>query len=200
MNRKCISMIVLLTFFQYLIIGCTKTNILPKKNLYDQTMKCCIYEVRLTTGEKYKFQRPGGHHNIVKRLISGNLTDGKRFFVDLDDENINEIQTFTGEIISKIEIHKYHEQKIHEIVVGKNTYTFDQDGGKLQNNVETIYGKLVSGATINVPIEEIDKVKITQFAGGRTAGLGAGVVLLVVVVVVLAAAFLTPSFGNSIMQ
>ena len=43
MNKKCISMIVLFAFLHYLVAGCAKTHKVPKKELNDETTKCCIY-------------------------------------------------------------------------------------------------------------------------------------------------------------
>ena len=99
MHRKCISMIVLFTFLHYLIAWCYKTTTMPLEELNDETTKCCVHELILTTGEKYEFEYPGGKYNVVSRLITGTLNDGRKFFLDLTDENIKEIRISTGQTI-----------------------------------------------------------------------------------------------------
>jgi len=171
MNRKCISMIVVFAFLHYLVAGCTKTTTVQQKELSVETTECCVHEVILTTGEKYEFEHPGGRYKVVSRLITGTLNDGRKFFLDLTNENIKEIRVPTGQIISRVDLSKNPDQRISEIRVGENLYIFDQNGGSHQTDVETIYGKTISGDEIDVPVEDILYVQVKRYAPGRTVAL-----------------------------
>jgi hypothetical protein len=171
MSKKCISMIVLLTFILYLVPGCTKTTMMQQEKLSVESTECCVYEVILTTGEKYEFEKPGGRYNIVPHLLSGTLNDGRKFSLDLTDENIKEIRISTGQTISRVDLAKNPDQTISEMMVDGNIYTFDQNGGKLKAEVGTIHGIIKSGDEIDVPIEDILHVKVKRVAAERTAVL-----------------------------
>lgn len=179
MNRKCISMILVFAFLHYLVAGCTKTTMVQQEELSFETTECCVHEVILTTGEKYEFEDPGGCYKVVSRLITGNLNDGRKFFLDLTNENIKEIRALTGQIIGRVDLAETPEQRISEIKVGENIYTFDINGGSLQTDVETIYGKTISGDEIDVPVEEILYVKVKRYAPGRTVAAVFGGILIV---------------------
>ena len=196
MNRKCISMIVVFAFLHYLVAGCYKTTTIQQEGLSAETTKCCVYELVLTTGEKYEFEKPGGSYNVVPHLLTGTLNDGRKFFLDLADENIKEIRISTGQTISRVDLAKSPDQTIYEIVVDGNIYTFNQNGGRLNAEVETIHGIIKSGDEIDVPMEDILHVKVKRVAAGRTAALVVGVILFVVAAVAIVIAASKPQFGK----
>ena len=179
MNRKCISMIVVFAFLHYLVAGCTKTTTVQQEELSVETTECCVHEVILTTGEKYEFEKPGGRYKVVSLLITGTLNDGRKFFLDLTNENIKEIRVPTGQMIARVDLAKNPDQRISEIRVGENIYIFDQNGGSLQTDVGTIYGKTISGDEIDVPVEDILYVKVKRDAPGRTVAAVFGGILIV---------------------
>ena len=185
MQKKSISMIVLFTFLHSLFAGCAKTTVVRQDKLSVESMECCVYEVILITGEKYTFERPGGQYNIISRLITGTLNDGKKFYLNLTNENIKEIRISTGQSISRVDLARNPDQNISEITVDDNIYTFDQNGGRLKAEVEMIHGKIKSGAEIDVPLEDILHVKVKRVSAGRTAAFVVGVILIVVVAVVI---------------
>jgi hypothetical protein len=193
MSKKCISMMVLFAFLHYLVAGCVKTTMVQQEKLSVESTECCVYAVILTTGEKYEFERPGGRYNVVPHLLTGTLNDGRKFFLDLADENIKEIRISAGQTISSVDLAKNPDQTISEIMVDGNIYTFDQNGGRLNAEVETIHGIIKSGDEIDVPMEDILHVKVKSVAAGRSAALVVGVmaaffaILIVVAIVVLSA-------------
>jgi hypothetical protein len=199
MQRKCIPMIVLFIFLHYLVAGCVKTTTMPKAELNDETAKCCVHELVLTTGEKYEFKDPGGQYAAISRLVTGTLNDGRKFYLDLTNENIKEIRVSTGQTISRVDLARNPDQTISEIMVGDNIYTFDQNGGKLQAGVETIHGIIKSGDEIYVPIEDIAYAMTERVDSAKSAaafGLGViGTILVVVVAGVIAFAMMGPSIS-----
>ena len=196
MQRKCIPMIVLFIFLHYLVAGCVKTTTMPKAELNDETAKCCVHELVLTTGEKYEFKDPGGQYAAISRLVTGTLNDGRKFYLDLTNENIKEIRVSTGQTISRVDLARNPDQTISEIMVGDKIYTFDQNGGKLQAGVETIHGIIKSGDEIYVPIEDVayamtERVDSTKSAAA--VGLGViGIILVVVAVGIITIATVGP--------
>ena len=174
-------MIVLFTFLHSLITGCAKTTLVQQDKLGVESMECCVYEVILATGEIYEFEKPGGQYNIISHLITGTLNDGRKFYLNLTNENIKEIQISTGQSISRVDLAKNPDQTSSGITVGDNIYTFDQNGGRIKAEVEMIHGKIKSGAEIDVPLEDILHVKVKRVSAGRTAALVVGVILIVVV-------------------
>ena len=196
MSNKCISIMVLFAFVPYLVAGCVKTTMVQQEKLSIETPECCVYAVILTTGEKYEFEKPGGRYNVVPHLLTGTLNDGRKFFLDLADENIKEIRISAGQTISSVDLAKNPDQTISEIMVDGNIYTFDQNGGRLNAEVETIHGIIKSGDEIDVPMEDILHVKVKRVAAGRTAALVVGVILFVVAAVAIAAAASGPIGGG----
>jgi hypothetical protein len=172
-------MIIVFAFLHYLVAGCTKTTMVQQEELSVETTECCVHELILTTGEKYEFEKPGGRYKVVSLLITGTLNDGRKFFLDLTNENIKEIRVPTGQIIGRVDLAKNPGQRISEIRVGENIYIFDQNGGSLQTDVETIYGKTISGDEIDVPVEDILYVKVKRDAPGRTVAAVFGGILIV---------------------
>ncbi|MGV7223683.1 MAG: hypothetical protein ACQ9MH_19420 [Nitrospinales bacterium] len=200
MKKKSISMIVLFAFLHSLFTGCAKTTVVQQDKLGVESMECCVYEVILTTGEKYEFEKPGGRYYIIPHLLRGTLNDGRNFSLDLIDENIKEIRISTGQSISRVDLSKNPDQTISEITVGDNIYTFDQNGGRLKAEVEMIHGKIKSGVEIDVPLEDILHVKVKRVSAGRTAALVVGVILIVMVAVVIVIIKTTSPMGNSEME
>ncbi len=162
-------MIVLFAFLHYLVAGCYKTTSMPIEEVNYESTECCVRELVLTTGESYEFQHPGGQYAAITRLVTGRLNDGRSFYLDLTDENIKEIRISTGQTISRVELARNPEQRISEIMVGNNIFTFDQNGGRLQTEVEAIHGILESGDEIYVPMEDILYVKVKRVDRGKTA-------------------------------
>ena len=197
MQKKCISVIVLFVFLHSLFVGCVKTTTVPRAELDEKATKCCVQEVVLATGEKYEFNDPGGKYNVVSRLITGTLNDGRKFFLDLTNEKIKEIRISTEQTISRLELARNPDQTIYEIMVGNKIYTFDQNGGRLQSEVETIYGTTTTGIEIDVPIEDILNVKLKQpdpEKTGMVAGIGIfGTILLAILAGAIFVAFTGPS-------
>ena len=187
---------VLFAFLHSLVAGCVKTTMVQQGKLSVESTECCIYAVILTTGEKYKFERPGGRYNVVPHLLTGTLNDGRKFFFDLADENIKEIRISTGQTISRVDLAKNPDQTISEIMVDGNIYTFDQNGGRLNAEAETIHGIIKSGDEIDVPMEDILHVKVERWDAGRTAALIVGIVVGVIVAAVVAIAKAKSSAGN----
>ena len=196
MSNKCISIMVLFAFLHYLVAGCVKTTMVQQEKLNVESTECCVYAVILTTGEKYVFEMPGGRYNLVPHLLTGTLNDGRKLFLDLGDENIKEIRISTGQTISRVDLAKNPDQRISEIMVDGNIYTFDQNGGRLNAEVETIHGIIKSGDEIDVPMEDIIHVKVKRVAAGRTAALVVGVILFVVAAVAIAVAASGPKIGS----
>jgi hypothetical protein len=180
MSKKCISFIVLFTFLHYSVAGCVKKTTMQQEKLYDATMECitCEYEVVLTTGEKFKFKKP--NVRVVSHLITGTLNDGRNFFLDLADEDIKEIRISTEQTISRVDLANNPDQRIYEIMVGANIYTFDKNGGKLKADVKTIHGIIKSGEELDVPIEDILHVKVKHLHLVKSGLLAVGYILLVV--------------------
>jgi len=196
MSKKSISIMVLFAFLHYLVAGCVKTTMVQQEKLSVESTECCVYAVILTTGEKYEFERPGGRYNVVPHLLTGTLNDGRKFFLDLADENIKEIRISTGQTISRVDLAKSPDQTIYEIVVDGNIYTFNQNGGRLNAEVETIHGIIKSGDEIDVPIEDILHVKVKRVDEARTTALVVGVILTIIVAaiaIVRAAAAASPN-------
>ena len=196
MSNKCISIMVLFAFVHYLVAGCVKTTMVQQEKLSVESTECCVYAVILTTGEKYVFEMPGGRYNLVPHLLTGTLNDGRKLFLDLGDENIKEIRISTGQTISRVDLAKNPDQRISEIMVDGNIYTFDQNGGRLNAEVETIHGIIKSGDEIDVPMEDILHVKVERWDAGRTAALVVGIVVGVIVAAVVAIAKAKSSAGN----
>ena len=192
-----ISMMVLFTFLHSLFAGCTKTITVPGAQLDREVTDCCVQTVVLKTGETYEFKEPGGQYNFVSRLVIGTLNDGRTFYLDLTNEEIKEIRVSTEQIISRVELARNPDQTIYEITVGNKIYTFDQNGGRLQFDVETIRGITTSGDEMDVPIEDIRNVKLKQAdpeKTGTAVGLGAlGVILIAVAAAIVAVAIMGPS-------
>ena len=197
MSKKSISIMVLFAFLHYLVAGCVKTTMVQQEKLSVESTECCVYAVILTTGEKYEFERPGGRYNVVPHLLTGTLNDGRKFFLDLADENIKEIRISTGQTISRVDLAKNPDQTISEIMVDGNIYTFDQNGGRLNAEVETIHGIIKSGDEIDVPMEDILHVKVKRVAADRTTALVLGVILIVVAAVAIVIAASTPRIGSN---
>jgi hypothetical protein len=196
MSKKYISIMVLFAFLHYLVAGCVKTTMLQQEKLSVESTECCVYAVILTTGEKYEFEKPGGRYNVVPHLLTGKLNDGRKFFLDLADENIKEIRISTGQTISRGDLTKNPDQTISEILVDGNIYTFDQNRGRLIAEVETINGINKSGDEIDVPMEDILHVEVKRVAADRTAALVVGIVVGVIVAAVVAIAKAKSSAGN----
>ena len=196
MSKKYISIMVLFAFLHSLVAGCMKTTTVQQPKINVESTECCIYEVILITGEKYEFKRPGGRYNVVPHLLTGTLNDGRKFFFDLADENIKEIRISTGQTISRVDLAKNPDQKISEIMVDGNIYTFDQNGGRLNAEVVTIHGINKYGDEIDVPMEDILHVKVKRWDAGRTAALVVGIVVGVIVAAVVAIAKAKSSAGN----
>jgi hypothetical protein len=196
MSKKCISIMVLFAFVPYLVAGCVKTTKVQQEKLNVESTECCVYAVILTTGEKYEFEMPGGRYNVVPHLLTGTLNDGRKFFLDLADENIKEIRVSTGQTISRVDLAKNPDQMISEIMVDGNIYTFDQNGGRLNAEVETIHGIIKSGDEIDVPMEDILHVNVKRVDEARTTALVLGIVVGVIVAVVVAIAEAKKSAGN----
>ncbi len=196
MSKKYISIMVLFAFLHYLVAGCVKTTMLQQEKLSVESTECCVYAVILTTGEKYEFEKPGGRYNVVPHLLTGKLNDGRKFFLDLADENIKEIRISTGQTISRGDLTKNPDQTISEILVDGNIYTFDQNRGRLIAEVETIHGINKSGDEIDVPMEDILHVEVKRVAADRTAALVVGIVVGVIVAAVVAIAKAKSSAGN----
>jgi hypothetical protein len=151
---------VLCAFLHSLVVGCVKTTTVQQPKINAESTECCVYEVILATGEIYQFEKPGGRYNTVPHLIIGTLNDGRKFFRNLDDGNIKEIRSSTGQTISRVDLVKNHDQTISEIMVGEYIYTFDQNKGRLIADVNTIHGIIKSGDQIDVPVEDILLAKI----------------------------------------
>ena len=181
MSNKYISIMVLFAFVHYLMAGCVKKTMVQQEKLSVESTECCVYAVILTTGEKYEFEKPGGRYNVVPHLLTGTLNDGRKFFLDLADENIKEIRISTGQTISRVDLAESPDQTISEIMVDGNIYTFDQNGGRLNAEVETIHGIIKSGDEIDVPIEDILHVEVKRVDEARTTALVMGVILTVIV-------------------
>ena len=196
MSKKYISIMVLFAFLHYLVAGCVKTTMLQQEKLSVESTECCVYAVILTTGEKYEFEKPGGRYNVVPHLLTGKLNDGRKFFLDLADENIKEIRISTGQTISRGDLTKNPDQTISEILVDGNIYTFDQNRGRLIAEVKTINGINKSGDEIDVPMEDILHVEVKRVAADRTAALVVGIVVGVIVAAVVAIAKAKSSAGN----
>jgi len=184
MSKKYNSIMVLFAFLHYLVAGCVKTTMVQQEKLSVESTECCVYAVILTTGEKYEFEKPGGRYNVVPHLLTGKLNDGRKFFLDLADENIREIRILAGQTISSVDLAKNPDQRISEIMVDGNIYTFDQNGGRLNAEVETIHGIIKSGDEIDVPMEDILHVKVKRWDTGRTSALVVGIVVGVILTVV----------------
>jgi hypothetical protein len=147
MSKKCISIMVLSAFLHYLMAGCVKTTMVQQEKLSVESTECCVYAVILTTGENYEFEKPGGRYNVVPHLLTGTLNDGRKFFLDLADENIKEIRISTGQTISSVDLAKNPDQTISEIMVDGNIYTFDQNDGVIpaslhELNLKRCYDRL----------------------------------------------------------
>ena len=196
MSNKCISIMVLFAFVPYLVAGCVKKTMVQQEKLNVESTECCVYAVFLTTGEKYEFEKPGGRYNVVPHLLTGTLNDGRKFFFDLADENIKEIRISTGQTISRVDLAKNPDQTISKIMLNGNIYTFDQNGGRLKTEVNTIHGIIKSGDKIDVPMEDILHIKVKRVAAGRTAALVVGVILFVVAAVAIAVAASGPKIGS----
>ena len=195
MPQKCISMIVLFTFLHYVVVGCVKTTPVPKVDIDDETVECCVHQAVLTTGEKYEFDKTGGQYAAISRLITGTLNDGRKFYLDLTNENIKEIRISTGQTISRVDLARNPEQKISEIMVGNNIFIFDQNGGKVKAEVATIHGILNTGEEIYVPIEDIVYVNVKRVDPTRSAVAGGvgGILLVVgVLAIIVVATFSCP--------
>ena len=196
MSKKYNSIMVLFALLHYLVAGCVKTTMLQQEKLSVESTECCVYAVILTTGEKYEFEKPGGRYNVVPHMLTGTLNDGRKFFLDLADENIKEIRISTGQTISRGDLTKNPDQTISEILVDGNIYTFDQNGGRLNAEVETIHGIIKSGDEIDVPMEDIIHVEVKRVDEARTTALVLGIVVGVIVAVVVAIAEAKKSAGN----
>ena len=193
MSKKSISIMVLFAFLHCLVAGCVKTTMVQQEKLSVESTECCVYAVILTTGEKYEFEKPGGRYNVVPHLLTGTLNDGRKFFLDLADENIKEIRISTGQTISRGDLTKNPDQTISEILVDGNIYTFDQNGGRLNAEVETIHGIIKSGDEIDVPMEDIIHVEVKRVDEARTAALVLGVILtLVAAAIIIAVSTVNP--------
>ena len=196
MRKNYISMMVLFTFLHSLFAGCTKTITVPGAQLDRENTECCVQTLVLTTGETYEFKEPGGEYNFVSRLIAGTLNDGRTFYLDLTNEEIKEIRISSEQIISRVELARNPDQTIYEIMVGNNIYTFDDNGGRLQLDVETIHGITTGGVEVDVPIEDVLNVKLKQpdpEKTGTAVGLGAlGVILIVIAAAVIAFTIMGP--------
>jgi hypothetical protein len=151
--------------------------------------------VILTTGEKYEFEKPGGSYNVVPHLLTGTLNDGRKFSLDLTDESIKEIRISTEQTISRVDLANNPDQRISEIMVGGNIYTFDQNGGRLKAEVKTIRGIIKSGDEIDVPIEDILHVKVEHVDAVKTGAAVGGGVLAVVLIVVVAIAIVVATYS-----
>jgi hypothetical protein len=78
-------------------------------------------------------------------------------------------------------------------MVDGNIYTFDQNGGRLIAEVETIHGIIKSGDEIYVPIEDILHLKVKRVDEARTAALVLGVILtLVAAAIIIAVSTVNP--------
>jgi hypothetical protein len=88
MSEKYISIMVIFAFVHYLVAGCVKTTMVKQEKLSVDSTECCVYAVILTTGEKYEFEKPGGRYKVVPHLLTGRLNDGRKFFLNLADENL----------------------------------------------------------------------------------------------------------------
>ena len=71
-------------------------------------------------------------------------------------------------------------------MVDGNIYTFDQNGGRPNDEVETIHGIIKSGNEIDVPMEDILHVKVKRWDTGRTSALLVGIVVGVILMLVVA--------------
>ena len=180
MIRKYTTIIVLFAFLNNLVLGCSKTTVVQKAELNEETSKCCVHELVLTTGEKFEFKDPGGHYQVVSYLVTGTLNDGRRVFFDLSGDNITELRVSTGKIVSPHDLTKDPDQKISEIRRGNDIYTFDRNGGKVVKEVETIHGITSTGMQMDVPIDDILSAKIKRVDAARSSGAALGVILVAV--------------------
>lgn len=182
MSKKCISFLVLFAFLHYSIAGCVKKTTVQREKLSDATIECatCAYEVVLTTGEKFRFEKPNVRYKVISHLITGTLNNGRKFFLDLANKDIKEIRISTTQTISKADLASNPDQRIYEIMVGGIIYTFDKTGAKLKARVKTIHGITKSGDEIDVPIDDIRQVNVTDVDLAKTGLVTIGTVLLVV--------------------
>jgi hypothetical protein len=106
MSNKFISIMILFAFVHYLAAGCVKITMVQQEKLSVKSTECCVNAVILTTGEKYEFEKPVGRYIVVPHLLTDILNDGRKFFLDLADENIKEIRISTGQTISRVDLAK----------------------------------------------------------------------------------------------
>jgi hypothetical protein len=197
MNEKCISIVVLSACLHSLVAGCVKATTVQQPQINAQSAECCVYEVILTTGEKYQFEKPGGRYKTVPHLIIGTLNDGRKFFLNLTDENIKEIRISAGQTVSRADLARNPDQKISEIMVGGIIYTFDKNGGGLLTDVETIHGKTTTGVQIDIPVEDVLNATVKSVdpeKTGTAAGIGVfGTILLALLAAAVFVAITGPS-------
>jgi hypothetical protein len=170
---------------------------IQREKLNVESAECCVYAVIITTGEKYEFEKPGGRYNVVPHLLTGRLNDGTKFFLNLADKNIKEIRISTGQTISRVDLAKNPGQRISEIMVDGNISTFDQNGGRYETEAETIHGIVKSGDEIDVPMEDINHVKVKRVAADRISALVKVVIgTLLVAAIAIALAAEAPSSSH----
>ncbi len=79
-------------------------------------------------------------------------------------------------------------------MVGEYIYTFDQNGGRLKADVNTIHGIIKSGDEIDVPIEDILHAKVESVDAAKTGITVGGVFLGVILIVAAALAIIAATY------
>jgi hypothetical protein len=120
-------------------------------------------------------------------LLVGTRENGTT--VKIEGERIKEIRIATGKTVTKEELLNNPQQPIYEVVEGANIYIFDQDRGFLKTGAPAIEGYTLSGAKINIPIENILYLKIERVDATATFfSILFGLVLVLGVLFVIALA------------
>ncbi|RPI73150.1 MAG: hypothetical protein EHM47_06690 [Ignavibacteriales bacterium] len=154
MYKKIISALLLISFFNYLI-GCYTVEKMSKEEVYNNTEK--ITEVVFPSGESVKFNKAGAKLVYVDGMISGRNEKGGKYQIPLEGIKELRIKTYP------VKPDEVKPEEIKEVIaINSRSYVFDRNGAVFNEVNNSIKGKSREGKDLEIKLEGIDYVYVTE--------------------------------------
>jgi len=152
--KKIISALLLISFFNYLI-GCYTVEKMSKEEVYNNTEK--ITEVVFPSGESVKFNKAGAKLVYVDGMISGRNEKGGKYQIPLEGIKELRIKTYP------VKPDEVKPEEIKEVIaINSRSYVFDRNGAVFNEVNNSIKGKSREGKDLEIKLEGIDYVYVTE--------------------------------------
>jgi hypothetical protein len=152
--KKIISAVLLISFLNYLI-GCYTVDKLSIQEVYSSTEK--ITEVVFLSGESVKFNIAGAKLVYVGGMISGLSEKGGKYQIPLEGIKELRIKTYP------VKPDEVKPEEIKEVIaINKRSYLFDRNGAVFNEVNNSIKGKSREGKDLEIKLEGIEYVYVTE--------------------------------------